>query len=105
MAKVSLFCSRKLSRLSHSGQTRGRRPRFQNFSCPVEQIDREMRGAPLTGLPKTGASARCGRRIHFIRPAAVSARVMTLPTSMPRRRGGCGGGSAGRATVVSGHNT
>src|ERR1700759_430562 len=41
---------------------------------------------------------------YFINPAAVSARVITAPTSMPRRRGSrCGVGRG--CKVVSGHNT
>ncbi len=45
---------------------------------------------------------------YFIRPAAVSARVMTAPTSMVRRGFGCFGFGCGVgrcSSVVSGHST
>src|SRR5882757_6040350 len=42
-------------------------------------------------------------RSYFINPAAVSARVMTLPTSM-LLRSGVRGGLAGRTNVVRGHS-
>ena len=48
-------------------------------------------------LPRHFASAarRAGLIVHFINPAAVSARVMTAPTSMPRRFGSLGTGLVG----------
>src|SRR3954451_21440601 len=57
--------------------------------------------------PTIGALARRGRThalntVHFIRPAAVSARVITLPTSTARRR--CLGGSARLSFRVGAHN-
>src|SRR3954452_23349377 len=57
--------------------------------------------------PTIGALARRGRRhalnaVYFIRPAAVSARVITLPTSTVRRRSL--GGSARLSFRVGAHN-
>ena len=43
------------------------------------------------------------RRRYFIRPAAVSARVMTAPTSMPRRFGGAAGAGSGRTASECRH--
>ena len=43
--------------------------------------------------------------VYFIKPAAVSARVITALTSMLRRRGSCFGGSGRGSSVVNGHNT
>src|SRR3954453_18002726 len=57
--------------------------------------------------PTTGALARSVSRhplnaVYFMRPAAVSARVITLPTSTARRR--CLGGSARLSFRVGAHS-
>jgi hypothetical protein len=64
---------RRVDRPSRSWQTRGLRRACNIFFAAAEQ---NRGGAPLS----IGA-------VYFMRPAAVSARVMTLPTSIARRRG------------------
>jgi hypothetical protein len=63
---------------------------------------------PVPGLRRRAPrylqlSLKRGVALYFMSPAAVRARVITAPTSMPRRRLGCG--AAAGFSAFNGHRT
>src|SRR6476620_7817863 len=73
---------------------------FKFTSGKTEQNDGFV-PATLTSHHETRQNGKRAALPHFIRPAAVNARVMMALPSIARRRG-CGGGSAGRCGVGCG---
>src|ERR1700692_1712730 len=88
------IASRNLPACHTPGKRAGMRP-VPNYFSPERNEFADARAA---------GRHPCGGRLYFIRPAAVSARVMTAPTAMARRP--CWRGRLGaRITVASGHST
>src|SRR6267142_75508 len=101
----------ELNRLSQSQQTGGPAFGSKYILSGRNKIAGARASAALTiGHAMTLRHHAMPQAPYFIRPAAVSARVMTAPTSIPRRRGSCGGSgrrpdSGPRLSVVSGQST
>src|ERR1700681_3288823 len=76
----------ELSRLSQSHQTPGLPLGSDLFLARWNKMAHACAMARQITLPGAGRMHRCRRTRYFMRPAAVSARVMTAPTSIARRR-------------------